>query len=410
MPEAKPTKRVVVTGMGAVSAFGWGLDALVEPLFRGETAIRRHRIGGLPGAPETWAARLDTPLPPGQFDRRVEDADRATQMAVFAADEALGLAGLSPECIGAVAWGTGYGGATTLEDAYTRLFFGRTDVAGRVSPLTVPKGMTHAAAAGIAAHFGLECPVTTYSSACASSAVAIGEAFLGIRDGRFDVALVGGSEALITPGVVRAWEALSALAKPDDLGRLCGPFDKCRNGLVLGEGSGCLILESAEHARRRNASVLAEFAGYGNVNDPACITQPHAGAQAKAMRTALAQCGARADDVVYVNAHATGTRAGDAAEIGALNQVFEGCSTSVSSTKGATGHAMGAAGALEAVICVQAMRVGYCPPNVAVLAPENGLGFSLITRTDSVCERGVFLSNSFAFGGTNVSLAFKPFN
>lgn len=409
MPEAKATKRVVVTGMGGVSAFGWGLAALTGALFQGETAIRRHRIGTLPGAPEIWAARLDAPLPPGRFGRRVEDADRASQMAVYAADEALKMAGLSPDSVGTVAWGTGYGGAATMEDTYTRLFFGRTDVASRVSPLTVPKAMTHAAATGIAAQFGLECPVTTYSCACASSAVAIGEAFLGIRDGRFDIALVGGSEALITAGVVRAWEALSALAKPDDLGRFRGPFDKGRNGLVLGEGAGCLVLESAEHALRREATILSELAGYGNVNDPACLTQPHAGPQAKAMRIALSQCGAQPDDVVYVNAHATGTRAGDATEIDALNQVFEGSLTSVSSTKGATGHTMGAAGALEAAICLQAMLAGCYPSTVAVLDPEDGFGFSLITRPESMCERGVFLSNSFAFGGTNVSLAFRPF-
>jgi len=398
----------VVTGMGAVSAFGWGLATLTGPVFRGETAIRRQRIGALPGAPETWAARLEAPLPSGTFDRRVEDADRVSQMAVFAADEALSMAGLSPRSIGAVAWGTGYGGAATMEDAYARLFFGRTDVAGRVSPLTVPKAMTHAAAAGIAARFGLECPVTTYSCACASSAVAIGEAFLGIRDGRFDVALVGGSEALIVPGVVRAWESLSALAKPDNLGRLCGPFDKGRNGLVLGEGAGCLLLESLEHAQRREASVLGECAGYGNVNDPACVTQPHAGPQAKAMRLALSQCGARPEDVAYVNAHGTGTQAGDAAEIDALNQIFGECATVVSSTKGSTGHLMGAAGAIEAVICLQTMQMGHYPPGTAVLEPDDAIGFSLVTHPIPVRRSGMFLSNSFAFGGTNVSLAFSP--
>lgn len=410
MTEMKSSRRVVVTGMGAVTVFGWGLAALTEPIFRGETAIRRHRIGALPGAPEIWAARLEEPLPAGRFDRRVEDADRASMMAVFAADEALSMAGLSPDGIGAVAWGTGYGGAATMEEAYARLFFGRTDMGGRVSPLTIPKAMTHAAAAGIATRFGLECQTTTYSCACASSAVAIGEAFLGIREGRFEVALVGGSEALITSGVVRAWEALSALARPNNTGLICGPFDKNRNGLVLGEGAGCLILESAEHALRRGAHVLAECAGYGNVHDPACVTQPHADPQAKTMRTALSQCGARPEDVAYVNAHGTGTQAGDKAEIEALNQVFGGYATVVSSTKGSTGHLMGAAGAVEAVICLQSMHMGKIPPCAAVLEPEDAIGFSLVIDAAKMCRGGVFLSNSFAFGGTNVSLAFKPFD
>lgn len=409
MPEARLSKSVVVTGMGAVSAFGWGLAALTGPLFAGESAIRRHRIGVLPGAPEIWAARLEVPFAPGKYDRRIEEADRVSQMALFAADEAMLMAGLPYGSVGAVAWGTGYGGATTMEEAYARLFFGRTELTGRLSPLTIPRAMNHAAASGIAARFGFDCPITTYSCACASSAVAIGDAFLGIREGRFDVALVGGSEALITPGVVRAWEALSALAGSNTNGRVCGPFDQGRNGLVLGEGAACLILESAEHARKRQAQILAECVGYGNVNDPACITQPHAGPQAKAMRLALSQSGAIPRDVGYINAHGTGTRAGDATEIAALNEVFEGCSSYVSSTKGATGHLLGAAGALEAAICIEAMRLERCPPSTCLQAQEDGIDFSLVTGPSKRWKPGLVLSNSFAFGGTNVSLAFKPF-
>jgi 3-oxoacyl-(acyl-carrier-protein) synthase len=400
---------VVVTGVGAVSAFGWGAHCL-EPTFKGVSAIAPYCVSALPGASEVWAARLASGLPLGVFDRRIEDADRVVQMAAFAAREAVLGAGLDARDTGLVAWGTGYGGAATMDEAYTRWLFGRDTLTGKVSPLTVPKAMTHASAASVAACFGLECPVMTYSCACASSAVAIGEAMLAIAHGRCDVAIVGGSEALIVPGVVKAWEALGALAKSDPQtphAAWHGPFDQMRNGLVLGEGAACLVLESHAHAHARGAQVLAHCLGYAQVNDPECITHPNAAPQLRAMHAALLHAGVRPDQVSYVNAHATGTRAGDASEIEALNALFQTTQAAVSSTKGATGHLMGAAGAMEAILSIHALRTKQCPPNIAVRQLDSQIRFSAPVQATALPPHGICLSNSFAFGGTNVSLVFK---
>lgn len=404
--DQRANRGVVVTGMGAVSAFGWGVDALA-PVFRGETAIKSHRLGDLLGASEILAARLETDLPAGIFDRRVEDADRVTQMAIYSANEAVVTSGIASDSIGIVCWGTGYGGAATMDEAYTRWLFGKHDLTGKVSPLTVPKAMTHASAAGVAGWLNLSCPVMTHSCACASSAVAIGEAFLAIQQGRCDVALVGGSEALIVPGVVRAWEALGALAKLDEHALWRGPFDALRNGLVLGEGAGCIVLESKTHAMRRGAHILAECLGYAQTNDPKCLTQPHVPPQVRAMQLALQDAKTLPDAVEYVNAHATGTRAGDTSEIKALNEVFQGTSTLVSSTKGATGHLMGAAGVVEAILSIKARQGGAYPPSNFVLEPDASIDFALLTKPTQSIGTGIFLTNSFAFGGTNVSLVFR---
>lgn len=399
-------RAVVVTGMGAVSAFGWGMKAL-EPVFAGKSAIQPYRVSDLPGASQVLAARLASALPQGKFDRRVADADRVTQMAVFAAQEAVEMAALPSREIGMVTWGTGYGGATTMDEAYTRWLFGKNDLAGKVSPLTVPKSMAHASAAGVAAWLRLSCPVMTYSCACASSAIAIGEAMLAIKHGRCDVALVGGSEALIVPGVVKAWEALSALAKPDHTQSLRGPFDKQRNGLALGEGAACLVLESESHAKLRSAAILARCIGYAQVNDPDCVTQPRAGPQIRSMHLALTTANLAPNQVSYVNAHATGTLAGDQSEIAALNEVFCGVPALISSTKGATGHLMGAAGALEAIISIQALRTRCCPPSTALQEADAEIRFPLPSMPTELARHGVCLSNSFAFGGSNVSLVFS---
>lgn len=402
-------RSVVVTGWGAVSAFGWGVQHLAR-VFEGQTAVAQRRLCELPGAPEIWAAKLTQDLPEGMFDRRVEDADRVTQMSVFAANQALQIARLDPIKVSMLGWGTGFGGAATLDDAYQRLYLGKQDLSGRVSPLTIPKAMSHASAAGIAAWAKLSCPVMTYSNACASSAVAIGESMLAIAQGRCEVAIVGGSEALIVPGVVKAWESLGALAKlkqSDAESSWYGPFDQSREGLVLGEGAACLVLESESHAQARGAQVLAHCLGYAQVNDPDCVTHPHAEPQLRSMYAALQQAGVKTHQVAYVNAHATGTLAGDASEIDALNALFQTSDALVSSTKGATGHLMGAAGAIEAILSINALRLKKCPPNTGVRKLDSRIHFKAPLQSKPLPPQGICLTNSFAFGGTNVSLVFK---
>lgn len=400
---------VVVTGWGAVSAHGWGVQHLAQ-VFAGKTAVARHRVSELSGAPDLWAAKVLQSFPQGQFDRRIEDADRVTQMSVFAACQALHIAEIDPVKVGLLGWGTGFGGAATLDDAYQRLYLGKQDLSGRVSPLTIPKAMSHASAASIAAWARLDCPVMTYSNACASSAVAIGEAMLAIAQGRCEVAIVGGSEALIVPGVVKAWESLGALAKSVSTMPQTdwhGPLDQLRNGFVLGEGAACMVLESEQHARARNARVLAFCLGYSQVNDPECVTHPHAEPQLRAMYGALRQACLKTHEVAYVNAHATGTLLGDLSEIEALNALFQHSDALVSSTKGSTGHLMGAAGAIEAILAISALRLNKCPPNSSVRKLDSRIRFKAPLQSIPIPFEGVCLSNSFAFGGTNVSLVFK---
>lgn len=396
---------VVVTGMGAVSAFGWGVDAL-DSVFSGRSAIDMGCDSALPGAPLALAARLKENVPPGSFDLRVSDSDRVTQMAVFAAHEAIQMTGINPLDIGLVTWGSAYGGASSAEEAYTRLLFNQTTLKEAVSPFTVTRSMLNASAAGVAASVRLTCPVITYSCACASSAVAIGEAMQAIATGRCEVALVGGSEALIVPGVIKAWEALGALARPDMMARWHGPFDSLRNGMMLGEGAACLVLESISHAASRHSKVLAHVRGYGHVNDPDCVTQPNSWPQLRAIMTALRNARTEAAQISYVNANATGTRIGDATEINALNELFGASDAVISSTKGSTGHLLGAAGALEAVISILALRTGRCPPNVELHNPDERIRFKAPSSPEPLDARGLCLTNSFAFGGTNVALVF----
>lgn len=229
---------------------------------------------------------------------------------------------------------------------------------------------------------------------------------LAIEQGRCEVAIVGGSEALIVPGVVMAWEALGALAKPDVNSTWRGPFDQQRSGLVLGEGAACLVLESEAHAMARGATVLAKCLGYAVGNAPDCVTNPRSDPQLHTMKSALYHADVDPEQVSYINAHATGTRAGDQAEIEALNATFHEHDVLVSSTKGATGHLMGAAGAMEALISIQALRTKRCPPNVGLQKRDFSIQFYAPNTPHTLPRHGVCLSNSFAFGGTNVSLVF----
>lgn len=400
------TQEVLITGLGAVSGYGWGVGAL-EPVFNGCTAVSERLVGTLPGSPTIACACTDQELPLGMFSRQIEDADRVVKMAVFAAHEAMAMAGIEAGDIGLVSWGTGFGGADTLDKAYTHLLFDRAQLATKVSPMTIPKAMAHASAAGIASCFGLTCPTLTYSTACSSSAVAIAQAAFAIECGRCDVAIVGGAEALVVPGVVKAWDSLAALAKSDSQTGVIGPFDADRSGLYLGEGAGCLVLESASHAHRRSAKVIGRLCGYGHVTDHQCVTKPDPNFQVQSMREALMMARLNAGEVAYVNAHGTGTQAGDRAEIQALNEVFADTATLVSSTKGLTGHLMGASGAIEAVIVLLGLARKQLPPNQPLRTIDSSVNFKILSQPRAVLEQGYAMSNSFAFGGSNVSLIFQ---
>jgi 3-oxoacyl-[acyl-carrier-protein] synthase II len=333
--------------------------------------------------------------------------DRVSQLAVAAADLAMQDAGadgvVDPDRSG-VFVGCGMGGAAALEAAYQG--------GGRVPPLTIPAFMPNAPAAHVAMRQQARGPVLTYSVACASSAVAIAEAAKAVQRGEVDVAIAGGSEALIVPGVVMAWQAMQTLARfePGEAATSVRPFAVDRSGFALGEGAAFLVLESTQYARRRGATVHAELAGWGSTCDATHLTKPDAPGQARAIHQALTMAGLSPQDVGYCNAHGTATKVGDVVERNALAEVWGDRlgDLQVSSTKALHGHLLGAAGALEAVVTVLALQRGQLPPNAhcQTIDPECQLNLVLPTQTNAPHLRAA-ISNSFAFGGTNAVLVFS---
>lgn len=403
-------RRVAITGLGVVSPVGNNCDEFFEALLAGRSGIRRlsasfagqlsARIGGeVEFDPETRFARS-----------RLALLDRFSQFALDAAAQAVRDAGLTfdgtlKERTG-VFVGTGMGGAHTLEAGYTDLFVHGKD---RLPPYTVPRGMNNAAAAQISLEYGLQGANVTYSTACSSSAIAIGEAVRAIRHGYADAAIAGGAESLLTLGIIRAWEALRALAveDADDPASSCRPFSADRSGLVLGEGAGMLVLEEMDHAVRRGAHIHAEVAGYAAGSDATHITKPDMGGQVRAMQLALADAGIDPQDVDYINAHGTATLAGDVVETAAIKRVFgaRAAEIPVSSTKSMHGHLMGATGAVEFIASILAIARSAVPPtaNLRVPDPQCDLDFVPDTGRRGVTIR-VAMSNSFAFGGSNAVL------
>jgi 3-oxoacyl-[acyl-carrier-protein] synthase II len=304
--------------------------------------------------------------------------------------------------------GTGMGGAGTIDEGYRMLYENGND---RLKPFSVLMAMNNAPAAWIALDHALEGPNLTYSTACSSSAVAIGEAARRVASGEADVMLAGGAEAPLTLGTLKAWEAMRTLAAEDaDAAASCRPFSRDRGGLVLGEGAAVVVLEAWERAEARGAPILAEAAGYGLFTDAAHVTRPSVEGQAEAMRRALADARLDPAQVGYVNAHGTGTQANDGVETAAIKAVLGARAgrVPVSSTKSMHGHLLGAAGALEYVACVMALSRGTIPPtvNLRVPDPECDLDYVCSGSRPAGGEPAA-LSNSFAFGGTNAVLAVR---
>ncbi|HSW22500.1 MAG TPA: beta-ketoacyl-[acyl-carrier-protein] synthase family protein [Burkholderiaceae bacterium] len=397
---------VAVTGIGLVSPHGDDPERMFDALMRGESAV--HAVFpelARPAAAATlafdesrWFTKLQLP-----------GVDRVSRLAVAAASLALRDAGAldaAPDRIGVYA-GCGMGGAAALEAAYASGQRG-----GRVPPLTVPAFMPNAPAAHVAIRHGVQGPVLTYSVACASSAVALAEAARAVRRGDVDVAIAGGAEALIVPGVVSAWQALQTLASFQDgeAAHACKPFAANRNGFVLGEGAAFVVLESTERARRRHARVHAELAGSAITCDATHLTKPDSAGQQRTLRGALSDAGLAPRDVGYCNAHGTATQIGDVVECDALRAVWGDAADRlrVSSTKALHGHLLGAAGALEAVVTILALRRQQLPPNAHCETPDPQCGVHLVLQTQQAAVGlDAAISSSFAFGGTNAVLVFK---
>ncbi|HZF79589.1 MAG TPA: beta-ketoacyl-[acyl-carrier-protein] synthase family protein [Rubrivivax sp.] len=399
-------QRVVITGIGCVSALGLDAGSTWSAMCAGESGIAA--LVGLEGNElrTPIAAQLKGYRPADHFDdKRLVLLDPVSQYALVAAREAVTQAGLRFDTAlaeeTAVIVGTGIGGAST-QDQMARRLYGEGNP--RVHPMAIVRVMPNAPASQISLEFGLRGPVFAVASACASANHAFAQALMLLRSGGATVALAGGSEACITVSTVKAWEAMRVLA--DDT---CRPFSKGRRGLVLGEGAGVVVLETLEHARSRGAVILAELSGVGMSADAADIVMPDASGAARAMGAALAQGGIHLEQVGYINAHGTGTQANDPTETRAIRALFgaHADSLAVSSTKSMHGHALGAGGAIEMIAAIGALRDGVLPPTINYLGADPECDLDVVPNVARQKSVEAVLSNSFAFGGLNAVVALK---
>ena len=400
-------RRVVVTGMGAISALGHDAASTWDGMRAGRSGIAR--LENIP----TDLTNIKIGAEVRGFDaaayfdsKRLAFLDRVSQFALLAAREAVAQAGLDfraddrgerTACI----VGTGVGGETT-HDEQSRRFY--ADKNPRMHPLTIVRLMANAPACQITMEFGLTGPSFAVVSACASANHAMAQAFEMVRSGKVDFAVTGGAEACITVPTVKAWEAVRVTA--DDT---CRPFCKQRRGMVLGEGAAIFVLEEYQHARSRGAQILAEFAGAGMSADAGDIVMPSQDGAAKALARALADARMAASDIDYINAHGTGTPANDPTESRAIRQAFgaHADALAVSSTKSVHGHALGAAGAIELVAVLGALREGVIAPTANFIDPDPECDLDYVPNTAREKTVRAALSNSFAFGGLNAVVALK---
>src|SRR5512143_3351302 len=411
-------RRVAITGLGLVSPYGGDLADFFARLIAGESAIHPLATGDQPqplAIPFVSCPAFD---PDAELGKPLASMmDRFAQLGTAAAFAAWDDAGLpraegdAPRDSWGVSWGTALGGTLAYEKGYRDLWQNGRD---RLSPLTVLLGMNNAANAHISIQLALGGVSMSHTVACASSAIAIGEAFRRVRSGEAPVMLAGGSDVPQAYGVARAWEALRVMAPGDAVSSpsACRPFSADRRGLVLGEGGAALVLEDWDHALARGARIHAELAGYGTSWDHSHLVRPEAAGQVRALRATLADAGLAAADIDYVNAHGTATAEGDPVEVAALREVFgEHAGTlPVSATKSMHGHQLGAAGAIEAIATVLAVREQAIPPTAHLgpdtLDPACGGVDHVFSGRSGVPLRAA-LTNSFAFGGSNAVLAFR---
>jgi len=400
------TRRVAVTGIVVIAAPGSTRAAFWESLRNGRSAIRPMKLvpeGALrfPNAAEVQDYRASDYMD----EKEADLLDRFAQFALIAAREAVAGSALSitPELRMrmAIVTGTSTGGQTSEDREFHSLYAqGFT----RIHPLTIARTMSNAGASRIAREYGIVGPSYTISTACASASHAIGQAFWMVRHGQADAAIAGGSEAPFSLGFLKAWEAMR-IVSPDT----CRPFSNDRKGLILGEGGAMLVLEPLDDAVARGAKIWGEIAGFGMSSDAHHLTQPLAEGAARAMRAALTDAGIDPSAIDYINAHGTGTQANDATEALAICTVFgaRAYKIPVSSTKSMHGHALGAAGALEAAATLLALHDGILPPTANFTAPDPACPLDVIPNKARAASAEWALSNSFAFGGLNAVLVFR---
>ncbi|TYC50206.1 beta-ketoacyl-[acyl-carrier-protein] synthase II [Weissella muntiaci] len=404
--------RVVVTGLGALTPVGNTVDEFLDGIFSGKVGIAPITKFDASETGITVAGEVkdfDPALRVGKRESR--KMDLFSQYAVHAAGEAIENAGLTagfddPDRVGVI-MGNGIGGLTTIEEQVIKM---HDKGPQRVSPMFVPNAIPNMVSGNVSMRYGAKGINYTLSTACASATNAIGEAFWRIQSGKYDVMITGGAEATVNAMGISGFAALTALSTETDPNEASKPFDTNRHGFVMGEGSGVLILEALEHAQTRGANILAEIVGYGANSDAYHLTSPtpDGSGPAGSVKLALADAGVTADAIDYVNAHGTATGANDAAEAKAMELVFGDNNVYVSSTKGMTGHLLGAAGAIEAIAAIGALTREELPVNVGLTEQDPATaGVTLVSETNRHVAPEYVLSANYGFGGHNAAIIFK---
>ena len=412
-------RKVVITGMGIVSPVGTGIEYAWKNVVAGKSGVRKidsfevsdlaSQIAGVPQlGTEAGQLNPDVVIEP----REQRKLDKAIIYGIVAADEAIKDAGLDAyegdkTRIG-VSIGSGIGGLNTIYDNCVELHTGGPR---RVSPFFIPKGIINMTAGNVSIKYGFKGPNISAVTSCATGAHSIGEGARMIQHGDADIMICGGAEAAVGRIGLAGFSAMRALStRNDEPEKASRPWDKNRDGFIMAEGAGVLVLEEYEHAVKRGAKIYAEVAGYGMSADAHHITAPSPDGEGgmRAMQAAIKDAGLSVADVDYINAHGTSTGLGDMGELAAVKTLFAGQDVAMSSTKSVTGHLLGAAGAVEAIFCALAIRDGILPPTINLDDPEEAVGdFDLVPHTARKKQIDVALSNSFGFGGTNASLVLK---
>lgn len=398
--------RVVITGQGAVSSLGIGVEATLDGMREGRCGIAEMEFRDIDRLSIKIGGQIKGYKAEDRFTRQeIALYDAFTQFALIAAKEAVEQSGivmddaLSLEA--GVILGTSGGGLQTVDDNYRTVF---AEGKNRVHPFVVPRLMNNAAASHLSMIHGLRGPSFTVATACASSNHAMGQAFQMIRSGLSKVMLTGGAESMLCFGGIKAWEGLRVMSKDG-----CRPFSKTRNGMVQGEGAAVFVFEEYEHAKARGAEILAEVIGFAMTSDAKDIVMPSRDGAARAMQGALMSAGVNGDEVGYINAHGTGTAANDRTECAAVREVFgtHADNLMISSTKSMHGHLIGGTGAVELLACIMALRDGVIAPTINYDMPDPDCDLDVVPNEARDASVNVVLTNAFAFGGLNAVLALR---
>ncbi len=406
-------RRVVITGLGAITPIGNSVEEFWKGIKEGKCGIDQITAFDTSAFKVKIAAEIKNYDPEKYFERReAKRLDKYSQYAMIATREAWKDSGLNKETenmerVGVII-GSGIGGIQTIEEENEKCNEKGPD---RVSPMYIPMGILNMAAGNVAIDIGAKGESISIATACATGTHCIGESYRLIKYGYQDIVIAGGTEAPITPLSIAGFTNIKALSKTEDKTRASIPFDKERNGFVMGEGAGVLILEDLEHAKKRNAKIYAEVVGYGATSDAYHITSPAPEGEggARAMKLAIQEANVKPEEITYINAHGTSTHLNDSCETTAIKTALGEAANNVmvSSTKGHTGHLLGAAGAVEAIVCVKAIQDEFVPATINYKVPDEECDLDIVPNEGRKAEIKYAMSNSLGFGGHNSSILLK---